>query len=214
MLGAQPAVRRPEADVYVRTRRQLHGVAEMLIAGPQHRRHGTIRLTVTTSGFCGAVLPLNVEGIDLVWPQGRAKLAAPLAALAAAADVDIGAPVGVYQRSNPLPMDTVLDLDPQATARVHHSLRIGAQALKSFAGDQQPVLWPEHFDVAVTIDDTNYGVSTGDSYHRRSYAYVGAPTAPSGPFWNAPFGALRPLEPGDAADTIIDFFHQGKKELI
>jgi hypothetical protein len=31
---AQPVVHRPEANAYTRTRRGLHGVREMLIAGP------------------------------------------------------------------------------------------------------------------------------------------------------------------------------------
>jgi hypothetical protein len=160
---AQPVVHRPEANPYIRTRRGLHGVAEMLIAGPQHRRPGTIRLAVTPRGFRGAMLPIAVEGTELVWPQGRAKLAGPLAGLGAAAGVDIGAPVGVYHSSASLPVDAVLDLDAHAAVRVHHSLRIGAQALKAFTAGRPPVLWPERFDVSVAVDAANYGVSTGDS---------------------------------------------------
>jgi hypothetical protein len=202
-----------DADTYVRTRRGLHGVAEILIAGPQHRRHGTIRLAVDARGFCGAVLPIAVEGTDLVWPHGRATLAGPVAELAAAAGVDVGAPDGVYQSAAPLPVDRMLDLDPQQVARVHHSLHLGAQALKAFAPDQQPVLWPEHFDVSVTVGAVNYGLSAGDSHHRWPYAYVGPPTAQSGAFWNAPFGALRALEPGNDVAAVLGFFNQGKEHL-
>jgi hypothetical protein len=213
VVVAQPVVHRPEADVYIRTPRQLHGVAEMLIVGPQNRRHGTIRLEVTPTGFRGVVLPIAVEGTELMWPQGRAKLAGPLARLGAAAGVDIGAPVGVYHSSASLSADAVLDLDAETAARAHDSLRIGAQALKAFTADQQPVLWPEHFDVAVAVDGANYGVSTGDSYHERPYAYVGPPTTQTGPFWNAPFGAVRSLEPGDDVDEIVDFFTRGKEHI-
>jgi hypothetical protein len=159
------------------------------------------------------VLPIGVECTDLVWPHGRAKLTGPLAALAAAAGVDIGAPVGVYHSSSPVYADTVVDLDEHAAAQIQHSLRIGAQALIAFADDRQPVLWPEHFDVAMTVDGANYGVSVGDSYYSRPYAYIGAPSSPVGPFWNAPFGALRSLEPRDDADAILDFFTQGKENL-
>jgi hypothetical protein len=185
----------------------------MLIAGPQHRRHGTIRLTVTSAGFRGAALPVGVESTDLVWPRGRVKLTGPLAAVAAAAGVDIGAPVGLYHSASPLPVDTVLDLDRQAATRVQHSLQTGAQALKAFAPEQEPVLWPEHFDVAVTVSGANYGVSAGDSYHPRPYAYIGPATTQNGPFWNAPFGALRSLEAGDDVDAVVDFFTQGKENL-
>lgn len=213
MAVAQSAVHLHDADAYRSTRRQLHAAAAMLIAGPQHRRHGTIRLSVTPSGFCGAVLPIAVESTALVWPHRRAELAGTLATLAAAAGVDIGAPVGVYHSSAPLSADAVLDLDAHAAAQIHHSLRIGAQALKAFADGQQPVLWPEHFDVAVTVDGTNYGVSPGDSYHQRPYAYVGPHHRPTGPFWNAPFGAARALQPGDDVDAIVDFFAQGKEHI-
>jgi hypothetical protein len=121
-------------DVYIDTRRQLHAAAESLIAGPQFRRDGTIRLGVTAEGF-----------------------AVPLAAYA------------------------VFGLDAEATASVHHSLGIGNGALMAFSR-QQPVLWPEHFDVAVTVAGVNYGVSPGDSYHPLPYAYVGPRTLPTGPF--------------------------------
>ena len=213
MAVAESVVHLHDADAYRSTRRQLHAVAEMLIAGPQHRRHGTIRLLVTSSGFCGAVLPIAVEGTELVWPHRRAELAGALALLAAAAGVDIGAPVGLYRSSALLSADAVLDLDAHAAARIHHSLRLGAQALKTFADCQQPVLWPEHFDVAVTVDGANYGVSLGDSYHQGPYAYVGPHRRPTGPFWNAPFGAARLLQAGDDAEALVDFFTQGKEHL-
>ena len=35
----------------VATRRSLHAVAERLLAGPQYREHGEIRLQVTPGGF-------------------------------------------------------------------------------------------------------------------------------------------------------------------
>jgi hypothetical protein len=50
----QSGVGLDDADTYVRTRRQLHGVAEILIAEPQHRRNGTLRLAVSRLGFRGA----------------------------------------------------------------------------------------------------------------------------------------------------------------
>ena len=45
-------------EVYVDTRRQLRGVAESLIAGPQYRTAGTIRLAVRPGGFAGVAIPL------------------------------------------------------------------------------------------------------------------------------------------------------------
>ena len=64
---------------------------------------------------------------------------------------------------------------------------------------------------------SNYGVSAGDSYHPLPYAYVSPWTPRSGAFWNAPFGALHPLDPAADADelkdSIVDFFERGRKEL-
>jgi hypothetical protein len=36
-----------------------------------------------------------------------------------------------------------------------------------------PVLWPEHFDIGITIDAVNYGASRGDDHIAEPYAYVG-----------------------------------------
>jgi hypothetical protein len=203
-----------ENGVFVSTRRQLHGVAELLIAGPQYRRDGTIRLSVTGAGFRGVILPIGVEGTDLVWPGGRMRLAGPVAELAAAAGVDAEAPTGVYPSGAGLPVDAVLDVDPDAASRVHGSLHIGAEALTVFAPNQQPVLWPEHFDVAITVNEVNYGVSTGDSYHDSPYAYVGPHTTRQGPFWNAPFGALRALDSGVDVAGVVEFFKEADDHLI
>ena len=198
-------------DVYVATRRQLHGVAEILIAGPQYRTSGTIRLAVTPAGFRGVTLPVAVEGTELVWPHGHAPLAGPVVDLAAAAGVDAGPPVDVYHSSSPLTVDDVVRLDGDSCTLVQRSLWAGANALKIFGADQEPVLWPEHFDVAITIDEVSYSVSAGDSYHPRPYAYVGPWTARTGPFWNAPFGALLTLAADPDIYSIVDFFSEGKE---
>jgi hypothetical protein len=44
-------------ETYVATRRQLRGVAESLLAGPQYRSAGTIRLAVRPDGFTAVALP-------------------------------------------------------------------------------------------------------------------------------------------------------------
>jgi hypothetical protein len=84
-----------------------------------------------------------------------------------------------------------------------------------------PVLWSEHFDVAVTDNEVNFGVSAGDDNHPLPYAYVGpwdfAATARTGPFWNASFGALYPLGLSGDLDTltadIAEFFRRGQTHL-
>jgi hypothetical protein len=204
-------------EVYVDTRRQLRGVAESLIAGPQYRASGTVRLAVRPDGFAGVALPLSVHGTELVWPGGAAPLAGPVDALAAAAGVEAAPPEGVYEIVDPLPTDAVLRLDAAAADWVHRSHYAGGHAIKKVLPEAHPVLWPEHFDVAATEDEVNYGVSAGDDDHPTPYAYVGPWAQRTGPFWNAPFGALCPLEPAHDVDAltshIADFFQRGRREL-
>ena len=74
----------------------------------------------------------------------------------------------------------------------------------------QPVLWPEHFDLAIDVDEVNYGVSPADGYHGAPYAYVGPWTPREGEFWNAPFGAVRAATELADADAVAAFFVAGR----
>jgi hypothetical protein len=155
--------------------------------------------------------------MQLVWPNGAAALAGPVDALADAAGVAAGPPDGVYEVVDPLPADAVLAVDPAAADWLYRSHYAGGHAIKNVLPEAHPVLWPEHFDVAATEEEVNYGVSAGDDYHPTPYAYVGPWTARTGTFWNAPFGAAHPLDPDldvDAlASQVIDFFQRATKEL-
>jgi hypothetical protein len=44
------------------------------------------------------------------------------------------------------------------------ALALGHDALAAFAPGESPVLWPEHFDVAIRVHDVNFGVSPGDGF--------------------------------------------------
>jgi hypothetical protein len=88
-------------DIYVATRRQFRGVAESLIAGPQYRAAGTIRLAVRPDGFAGVSVPLAVHGTQLTWPNGAATLTGDLNTLVAAAGDDAGPPDGAYEIVDP-----------------------------------------------------------------------------------------------------------------
>ncbi|MBP1821239.1 hypothetical protein [Mycobacterium sp. OAE908] len=203
-------------ESYVATRRQLRGVAESLIAGPQYRSAGTVRLAVRPDGFAGVAVPLAVRGTQFVWPDGAAELAGPVRTLAEAAGVAAGPPAGVYEIVDPLPVDATLDVDAAAAEWLYRSHYAGGHAIKSALPEAHPVLWPEHFDVAATEDEVNYGVSAGDDYHPTPYAYVGPWTKRTGSFWNAPFGAVYALDPAHDVDAlaaqITEFFEEGRRE--
>jgi len=55
---------------YEDTRFALHAAAELLIAGPQYRRFGSIRMRIVLGGFSGIKWPVSVTGVDLCGPTG------------------------------------------------------------------------------------------------------------------------------------------------
>ena len=85
----------------------------------------------------------------------------------------------------------------------------GDAGLRAFAAEE-PVIWPEHFDLAVSLDEVNYGVSPGDGGHRDPYAYVGPWTPREGEFWNASFGAVRAAVDLPDAAAVAEFFAAGR----
>ena len=103
---------------YERTRVQLHGLAEGLIAGPQYRSAGTIRLAVYADGFGGVVSPLSIRGGRFDWVDGSAPLAGTPRELARAAGVDFGAP---EEPSG----STVGHGSPRFGKRSYNSIRVG-----------------------------------------------------------------------------------------
>ena len=199
-----------DEQVLVATRRALHAVAEQVLAGPQYRSAGTIRLNITPGGFGQVKGPLRVEGDELVGERGRVPLRGTITELAAAAAVEPGVPEGLYSDHAELGPDDPIDVDPAAAAEIADWLARGDQALRALAPDVEPVLWPEHFDLGIQLDEVNYGLSPGDAGHPRPYAYVGPWKPRTGPFWNAPFGALRAADELPDTAAVLAFFSEGR----
>lgn len=110
-----------------------------------------------------------------------------------------------------VPPSETVRLDPESVRVVETAFRLGEDALREFRPDAERTLWPEHFDLAITVDRVNFGVSPGDGYLDRPYAYVGPHHPLTGDFWNAPFGAARLVdELGDVAE-IGAFFRDGAR---
>ena len=210
---------------YTQTRVSLHGVAELLLAGPQRRANRSIKLVVTDVGFSTGPLPrppwlIAVDGTHLV--VGENVLTLPLhgtfADLAAHAGVACAPPADAYPpASGCIPSDR-LHIDPAAAAELLNALSIGSRACQAMAAAHAPtkpptpVLWPEHFDVAITLDEINYGVSAGDDAIPAAYAYVGPHTERTGAFWNQPFGAARAMSELADADAVLAFFEEGRRQ--
>jgi hypothetical protein len=199
-----------DEHVVVATRRSLHAVAERLLAGPQYRASGEIRLQVTPGGFGQFVGPLRIEGTDLVHDDRRTPLRGTIADLAAAVDVAAGEPADLYTQHAAFGPDEELAVDPEAAALLLGWFARGDDAMRRFAPEEAPILWPEHFDLGVAVDEVNYGVSPGDDGHLLPYAYVGPWTARQGAFWNASFGAVREVDDLPDVDALGGFFAAGR----
>jgi len=153
----------------------LHRVAEEVVA-PARKPDNEIALEATPGGFGtppfeweGARHRVRVEGTELVREtDGREERE----------------PLGV---------------DPEGARVLADWHRFGTEVLERLRGEAhvseaptEPILWPEHFDVAIEMGveakgrRATYGFSPGDENHREPYAYV-APWAsqPLGDLWNA-----------------------------
>ncbi|MFJ9369031.1 hypothetical protein ACIRRA_32045 [Nocardia sp. NPDC101769] len=201
-----------ESDDYTRTRRSLHGVAELLMAGPQFRAHGTIKLRPAPGGFSTIHPPLVAVDGDLLLVNGSVagKLSGTtFAELAAHAGIDAGAPADLYSDSSGCTLTDTIHVDLHHAQTIARAFDRGDRALRRLNPAETPVLWPEHFDLGITADRINFGVSPGDAHIPEPYAYVGPWDQRTGPFWNESFGAAHTLTDLSDADALFDFFTEG-----
>jgi hypothetical protein len=205
--------RRPEGARLRDTVTALHGVVEHVLAGPQHRTSGTIRLQVTPGAFATTAAPdVRVLADLVVGPDGEARLdgSRTVAQVGEAVGVEAGAPADLYTDHAQLGPDDPVRVDTGVATAVLEWFAVGAAALVTFAPHEQAVLWPEHFDLAVTVDGVNYGVSPGDGFSAVPYAYVGPHESVDDPFFDAPFGAVRTWERVPDSAGVVAFFTEGR----
>lgn len=214
-LQASSSSSTPDPAVLATTRRRLHGIGECLMAGPQRRAGGRFTLRVTPGGFATTGAPaLRLDGTDLVIEENRrVAVAGTFAELADALGVDFGAPPDGYpDGSEASPADEV-SLDAASARLIQDWYVLADAALRVLAPRQTPILWPEHFDVAILLDDTSYGASPGDAFHAMPYAYVSSGKHGESDFWNAPFGAIRSHEQMHNVDDLVRFWHTAQALL-
>jgi hypothetical protein len=198
-------------DALTSTRRLLHGVAEGLLAGPQHRACGRIALRIVPGGFATVGRPaLRLDGSDLVVDeQRRMPLTGSLDEMGSATGYGYGEPVDVYHEHSGTSASDRLDLDADAVREIIDWFVLGDAALRVLAANEVPTLWPEHFDVAILLQDRSFGASPGDDFSGVPYAYVSDSSLPRDDFWNAPFGASRPATDFGGIEDLVAFWAAG-----
>lgn len=219
-------------ETYTATRRSLHAVAEHVLAAALHAATGRIGLRQTPGGFGTPELPsdhgprqLRIDGTELVDRDDRGERRSGVTTLRAAAafvGTRPGAPLDVYRPTTPLDLDAPLVVDGPSAARlsgwyalVHRALaRLGDER----SGESPPAiqLWPEHFDIATTLGEVNYGGSPGDDDHVRPYVYVGPfdPPPSDGGYWNEPFGASASTDVIGSEQEALSFFRKGRDRSV
>lgn len=228
-----------DPDVLATTRGSLHAVGEHVLGAALYRGRRRIGLRQFTGGFAtqnylhlrdGAAVERRamVVGTEIIVRDddlagGTIEDRAPITTLAAAGalvDVVPGMPADLYTPAPLRAVDEELVVDAAAAAFLAELTAIGYAALvilcAHFVHDE-PVevqLWPEHFDLATSFAEVNYGLSPGDAGHPWPYFYVG-PWSPSpvGGFWNEPFGASLEVQEVPTVDEVLAFFGTGRGSL-
>ena len=199
----------PLPDGFRATVAALHRVAEDVVA-PARKPDNEIALEAMPGGFGtpvfeweGSSHQIRVEGTELV------------------REVD-----GRQQRES-------LEVDAAAAAALAGWYAFGATVLERLAvearpGDEAsaPILWPEHFDLAIELGSepeglrATYGFSPGDEQHPEPYVYVGPWTAQApGELWNAhgfagaELAYAELLAAGDPGAAALEFFSARRDAL-
>jgi hypothetical protein len=220
-----------DLDAAIATRRSLHAVAEHVLGAALHAATGRIGLRRTPGGFGTPSFEspqgprtLRVLGTELVIGDDGGDRRTRLTTVGDAAafcGIEPGAPADVYRPATPLDPDAPLHVDVLAARRIADWFELADDALgrlRDELGHEAPAvvqLWPEHFDLATTISQVNYGGSPGDDAHVEPYLYVGPfdPPAPDGGFWNESFGASRTAAEVPGPDEALAFFREGRARL-
>jgi hypothetical protein len=110
-----------------------------------------------------------------------------------------------------------LGVDAGSAARLADWYAFADGVLRELGG--VPVLWPEHFDIAIDVGAATYGFSPGDEQHPEPYAYVLPWNPVEGELWQAsgfrgaelPYAEL--LAAGDPRAAALEFFTTRKDAL-
>jgi len=217
-------------ETLVTTRRALHQVAEHVLSAARKRATGhEITLRPSPGGVRTPSLPdgriLALIGDEIAVLEGRSERRARLRTVRAAAEfagVEPGFPWTKHPPGTDFEPDRPLQVDVTSARTLADWFALGDAALRTLADElapaapPEPQIFPEHFDLALTIAEVNYGASPGDDAIPLPYLYVGpfgGPPAGGDPFWNADFGAYLPAGDVPSEQAALAFFHDGAKRL-
>ncbi len=224
----------PLPATFAATRESLRTVACYVVAPARKARTGRIGLRPVGGGF--GTPPFDdgsrivVRGDTIAWTPGRSAMLGTIRDAGRFVGIELSDDPGVGHDLPPFAPDADLAVDSVASLVLGSWYVFGDQVIErlgaaSSAGTvSEAQLWPEHFDLAVTVElDTgasvNVGFSPGDGFNADPYAYVGPHDTGglSGDYWNAPFGAFvsygRLSGAGDPVASALAFIDEGLDRL-
>ena len=227
----------------IETRESLHQLAFFVLAPARHRINTKIGLRFTGGGFgtpfYGDDEQVRIDGLDLIVQRGSRAERLPLTTVGEACRA-----AGTRYRTNWFPAfgdqleprdpDDPLLLGAKPAAAIAAWFGFATGVLEEIRGSaspsQQPSrvqLWPEHFDVAIELGDSeagtraSFGASPGDENHPGPYLYVSAwgEIDRSLLYWNDPHfnGASLAyddlVEVDDQRSAAFEFYRRGQETL-
>jgi hypothetical protein len=206
---------------FASTRDAVHGLAEHVLCAARYAAVGRIGLLPTNDGiatppFGGRVV--GVRGLDLLDVRDVERRV-PITTLRAAGEF-----FGVTPEPPPLwtpatkhDLDAPLDVDQDGVAALAAWFAVVGAALATVHPDATATLWPEHFDLGVTVDGATYGGSPGDDVHPEPYLYAIPPgdAVPDGDneFWSETFGASLSYPFVTGPSVAVAFFSEAARRV-
>jgi hypothetical protein len=219
----------PLPDSFVTTRVALQAVAEHVLAPARSQATGKIGLRYTYHGFGTPFFAesrqLRIEDGLLLDQSGREGELTSMAAATRFAGLTPSHSEYHYKPTTPLDLGAALSVDPDAAVALGEWFGFCASLLEQVRADggnrddpERVQLWPEHFDLAVSLGSegarANFGGSPGDADHPEPYLYVGPYQPRTGGFWNESFGASLSYADILAGADPLAFLRHGKELLV
>ena len=209
-------------STFAATRESLRTLACYAISPARKARTGRIGLRPYDGGIATPPFDdgtrISVRGDELRTPAGDAVPVTTVAAAAAALGCELSSDPGVGHDLPPFDPESHLAIDAAASLALGAWYAFGQRVLDGLPGASEAQIWPEHFDLAVTVSNVNVGFSPGDTFHGDPYLYVGphdlAALDRDDPYWNAPFGAVLPYAALADEATAAAFIDEGLRRLL
>ena len=202
----------------VDTRNALHDIARFVLAADLEGTTDLVTLRAADGGFAqperlvdGLLRRIRIDGTALVVQRGENEEWEPLTTLRAAAEhASVSLPADAPDTENALEIDaTHAELLADFFALTDVAL---AEFRRRHAGERPTIaqLFPHHFDLAITMQEVNFGGSPGDADHDQPYLYVGPWSISPHPEWNEAWGASMPWSPQTTTEQVVEFFERGR----